>query len=46
MYKHTEELFKTMAEQFIKLVESNNFLLQENLRLMKLNDEILKKQNG
>lgn len=35
MDKETEELFKKMAEQFIKLIESNNFLLQENLRLMK-----------
>lgn len=36
MDKETEELFKKMAEQFIKLVECNNFLLQENLRLMKV----------
>jgi hypothetical protein len=37
MDNQTEELFKKMAEQFIKLIESNNFLLQENLRLMKIN---------
>ena len=37
MDSQTEELFKKMAEQFIKLIESNNYLLQENLRLMKLN---------
>ena len=36
MDSQTEELFKKMAEQFIKLIESNNYLLQENLRLMKL----------
>ena len=34
MDSQTEELFKKMAEQFIKLIESNNYLLQENLRLM------------
>jgi len=43
MDKEIQELFKVMAKQFIKLVESNNFLLQENLRLMKENDRKLLK---
>ena len=37
-----ESLLKLMAEQMIKVFESNNFLLVENLRLMKENEELRK----
>jgi hypothetical protein len=36
------ELFEYMAKQFVMLVESNNNLLVENLRLMKENKELRK----
>ena len=39
-----EELLKTMAEQFVILITNNNKLLEENLRLMKENEEL--KNNG
>jgi len=35
-----EDLARYMAEQFMKLVESNNRLLEDNLRLMKENEEL------
>ena len=37
-----EELLKIMLEQFITLMNSNNHLLEENLRLLKEN-EVLRK---
>ncbi len=40
MNKETEELFKTMATQFVSLIDCNNKLMVENLRLMKLNKEL------
>jgi len=39
-----EDLFKYMAEQFIMLVTSNNKLLEENLKLMKANEELRKNE--
>lgn len=42
MDEQIENLFKTMAQQFIILIESNNKLLIENLRLMKENSELRK----
>ena len=45
MKKETEKLFKTMATQFVSLIDCNNKLMVENLRLMKLNDELRKGKN-
>ena len=42
-FEKLKELFEYMAKQFVMIIESNNNLLVENLRLMKLNDEL---QNG
>lgn len=44
MKKEIEDLFQTMAQQFIMLIESNNKLLIENLRLMKENEGLRKNQ--
>ena len=42
MDKKTEELFSTMAKQFISLIDCNNRLMVENLRLMKELKELMK----
>ncbi len=42
MDKKIEELLKTMLEQFVSLIDCNNKLMVDNLRLMKLNKELRK----
>lgn len=32
---NTEELLQNLAEQFLKMMQFNNHLLEENLKLMK-----------
>lgn len=34
------KLFETMAQQFLKLIEANNNLLEQNLKLMKELEEV------
>jgi len=43
-FNHFTNLFGTMAQQFIALIESNNNLLIENLRLMKENNDLRQNQ--
>lgn len=39
-----ENLLKIYTEQFVMLIDSNNKLLVENLRLMKENEELRKNE--
>jgi hypothetical protein len=37
-----KETISLLAEQFLKMMEFNNHLLEENLKLMKERDELLR----
>jgi len=39
-FEKLRELFEYMAKQFVMLIENNNNLLLENLRLLKENHEL------
>ena len=42
----TEEILKTLAEQFLEMMKWNNKLLEENLRLWKENSDLRRKLDG